>query len=39
MLRVDFTDLVPEDQPLFTELTADNTIYPSGQSFRVLGFE
>jgi hypothetical protein len=39
MLRVDYTDLVPEDQPLFTELTADNTIYPSGQSFRVLGFE
>lgn len=39
MLRIDFSDLVPVDEPLFSELTADNTIYPNGQSFRVLGFE
>lgn len=39
LLRIDFNELVPDDEPLFTELSVDNSIYPNGQSFRVLGFE
>lgn len=38
LLRVDFAELVPDNVPLFSEITVDNSIYGNGQSFRVIGF-
>lgn len=39
LLRIDFNDLIPENEPLFTDVLVDNTPYNNGQSFRVLGYE
>lgn len=38
LLRFDFEDFLPEDQPLFEQVYIDNDIYAAGQTLTVEGF-